>query len=198
MLTDAAIVKAKVKYWLDALTSKFQIIAPVNTGTMIEYVPIERGEEALLEFKTPTIAPKVWFFPKTETVLRYQVKKNSVNVLPAPVDTTERVIFGVKPCDAKALLLLDKQLVTETGVDPFYQARRERTTLVGIGTPEPFDTEFSVSVGSSPFGEEGLDILFIDMGKEYYVKVFTEKGKRLLDANFSPADDHHRKTAVDI
>lgn len=198
MLTDVLIVKAKVKYWLEALLDKAEVIVPKFTGTLIEYAPFRRGEEVMLEFKTPVLSPKIFFFPKSERILKYQKKKSAVNVIPAPVETRARVIFGVKPCDAKALLLLDKQLLRVGAPDPYYQAHRSRTTLVGLGTSQPFETEFSTSVGSSPFGEEGLDMLFYDLGKEFYVKVLTDKGKRLLDDNFTPAEEFHRKTAGEI
>ncbi|MFN4182102.1 MAG: 4Fe-4S dicluster domain-containing protein, partial [bacterium] len=74
----------------------------------------------------------------------------------------------------------------------------QRTTLGGIGAHRPDVLDFSVSAGSGPFDEDGLDMLFYDMDKEFYVKVLTEKGKKLLDDNFSTPEEHHRKLAQEI
>ncbi len=198
MIQDAVILKPKVKYWLDGLLLRYEVIAPADTGRMIEYIPIERGEDALLEFGLPPLPPKQYFFPKTDTLFTMQIRRGAATVQPAPIEAAERVIFGILPFDAKALLIMDKQLLRPNAIDPYYQARRQRTTLVGIGDSNPNTLNFSVSAGSGPFDEEGLDLLFYDMDKEFYVKVITEKGKKLLDDNFSLPEEHHRKLSAEI
>jgi ferredoxin len=194
MIRDAILLKSKLKYWLDGLiTRQIEVIAPVMTEMGVFFQPISSGEYALTDFKNPMIPPKEFFFPRSQLVFEYQKRKTALNVTPSPIDLSERVFFGIRPYDAKALLLMDKQLISNRGTDVYYQKNRERTILVGLADVTPSRLNFSRSVGASPFGEEGLDLLFTDMEKEFYVKVLTPRGDRLIDANFGEALEHHRK-----
>ncbi|MHA2621661.1 MAG: 4Fe-4S dicluster domain-containing protein [bacterium JZ-2024 1] len=195
MLRDVTLVKSKLKYWLDGLlVRRLEVIAPVMTDMGVYFAPITSGEDALSEYKNPMIPPKEFFYPRSQLIFEYQKRKAGLNVTPAPIDLSERVFFGIRPYDAKALLLMDKQLIGGAGTDVYYQKNRERTTLVGLADTTPSRLNFSRGVGCSPFGEEGLDLLFVDMEKEFYVKVLTPKGDRLVDANFTDALEHHRKS----
>jgi hypothetical protein len=44
--------------------------------------------------------------------------------------------------------------------DPFYNARREATTLLAVTCREPRSTCFCTAIGGCPAGQEGVDALF--------------------------------------
>jgi sulfhydrogenase subunit beta (sulfur reductase) len=53
---------------------------------------------------------------------------------------------------------------------------------VGHACNAPCSSCFCTTSGCGPFHEEGLDILLVDVGDDYLVKVITEKGETLLAA----------------
>jgi ferredoxin len=64
--------------------------------------------------------------------------------------------------------------------DPYYSRRREALVLIGHACAEPTNRCFCPSVGGSPTGHEGLDILFTDIDGSYYVEALTDRGAALI------------------
>jgi len=93
---------------------------------------------------------------------------------------SSRVIFAIRPCDAKSFQLLDLNFDTPSYRDPWWMRQRQSTTLVGLGCNQPCSTCFCTSVGSGPFSTDGLDLFLIDTGDEFAIQTLTEKGKELL------------------
>jgi ferredoxin len=92
------------------------------------------------------------------------------------------VVFGVRPCDARALTLTDR--VFDAGIkDPYYQRRRDNTVIVGLTcTTPPSANCFCPTVGGSPHSTEGLDVLMTDLGDRYHVEALTDRGKKIVTA----------------
>jgi len=129
--------------------------------------------------------PKAFFLPQSETLLTYNRKLSQLE-MPA-LQISPRIIFGIRPCDARAVALLDTVFATADNPDPYWQARREQTILIGVGCNQPATTCFCTSVGSSPFDHAGLDALLTDLGEAYFVETFTERGEALF-ANLASAN----------
>lgn len=127
-------------------------------------------------FKIP---PKEIFFPRSEKILEY-VQDEEVRVREVLPPEEKKILFGVRPCDAKAILLLDK-VFDSPYRDPYYLRKRENTIFMGIGCNLPQSTCFCTSLGGSPFSEDGLDLLFTDIGDRFVVKGITGEGQRLLE-----------------
>ena len=89
--------------------------------------------------------------------------------------------FGIRPCDARAFTIVDNVCGWDFP-DPYYQKRREGTTLVGLACAEPCANCFCPSVGGAPASEKGLDALMFDLGDYYYVKTLTDKGEEFAKA----------------
>jgi hypothetical protein len=85
----------------------------------------------------------------------------------------------MRPCDAKALRLVDVNFVNPEFKDPWWARRLESLTLIGLGCKEPCSTCFCTSVNCGPFNEEGLDVLLFDLGESYLARAITEKGEHL-------------------
>ncbi len=76
--------------------------------------------------------------------------------------------------------------------DPYYQARRDRTVLVGLACEAPPSPNcFCLSVGGAPDGEDGLDILMTALDGRYHVKALTPKGAELLESTAAPVRQGH-------
>ncbi len=89
----------------------------------------------------------------------------------------ERVVIGTRPCDMRALSVLDDVFLGEKYTDVYYQQKRQKTTVISLACHEPCSTCFCSSVGGGPFTKEGTDLLLVDLGDSYLVEFVTEKAK---------------------
>jgi ferredoxin len=122
-------------------------------------------------------------FPQQEYFFEFRESDgNGLKITELFPDATPVVVFGVRPCEGKALLLTDKVFGGDYE-DLYYWRRRKATALVGLGCATPPSAHcFCLSVDGSPHSKEGLDILLTDLGEAYYVESLTEKGDQLVKA----------------
>ena len=168
--------------------SKFRLIAPARSDEVVIFKQVEDPEEVYLDYGNSTVPPKMVPFPQTETMFSFVVGSPELQEKNVEDEGTT-VIFGLRPCDARAMAIVDK-LFSWDFDDPYYLKRRELTTLVGMACTEPPSVNcFCTSLGGSPFGTEGLDLLLTDMGDHYLVQALTDKGKKLEETLSSQLED---------
>lgn len=151
--------------------------APAEQGGVTRFAPVAQGAAPDLEYANSTVPPKANFFPQTETLYRFTLGKNAVDV---PVLEGAAVILGLRPCDARAAALVEKLFRWDVD-DPYYVQRRELITVAGLACREPGLNCFCTSVGGGPASTEGLDLLLHDLGGAYLVEPVTDKGRALLE-----------------
>lgn len=195
--------KKDVAGLLDKLKNEYEVYAPVNEGDYAMFKRICAGSEADLSCSNAKMSPKGILFPQSEKLFSYNVVDGGAAKLEDHKDTAKKVVFGIRPCDAKSFVLLDNVFNNDQYRDPYYCDRRENTTLVGLGCNEPASTCFCTSMGGGPFDTKGLDLLLIDIGDAYVVEVITEKGKTLASKlgiagtdDASTAEDRKAKSEV--
>jgi ferredoxin len=174
------IEKSRLTELLDELAQGYDLIAPVRNNDVF-FRHVKSGSEITLDYVNSVLSPKDAFFPQTETLFRFS-KDDSREVKlerGAEVDR-ERVIFGIRPCDARSLRLMD-MVFDGQYKDSYYLNKRERTTLIGLACFEPDETCFCPTFGIDPASGEDVDILFSDIGDRYLVEASTDKGTALLE-----------------
>ncbi len=154
-----------------------KVMAPVRQGDRVRLAVIPEGEAPSLDFDNTLVPPKAVVFPQTETLYRYRLGQMEIET---PQLDEEVVLLGVRPCDARAMNLVERLFRWDVD-DPYYLKRRELTTVVGLACNEPGLNCFCPSVGGGPASTEGLDLLMVDLGESYYLEALTDKGKALLD-----------------
>jgi ferredoxin len=98
-------------------------------------------------------------------------------------DEREKIIFGVRPCDATAISVMDKVFLGGKFADSYYKARREKVAVFTMACDGPADSNcFCPSTGGSPAGTEGSDVMLYDVGDAFFVNGITDKGKKVLEA----------------
>jgi len=132
------------------------------------------GESGLGRVSTKQPA-KGLLFPQCETLLRFKDGKSE-----EPGAPEEQVILGIRPCDAAAVAFQAKFFADQGETDPYFKARLDKTTFVGIACNTPAVTCFCTAVGGSPSGTRGLDLLLTDLGGKYLAEPVTEKGAALV------------------
>jgi ferredoxin len=178
---EKVLSKKAFPQWVKKLES-YTMYLPRKDGDFWNYEVIKNPEIIDLDYLNTVLSPKKIIFPQREVLLEFSTSNEEelkINeVLP---EEAQSVIFGVRPCDAKALTLTDKVFGGDFK-DPYYWKRRNSTALVGLAcnTP-PSPNCFCLSVDGSPHSKEGLDILMTDLGDKYHAESFTKKGDDLLN-----------------
>lgn len=168
--------KNRLNEWLVAL-SKYELFGPVQNGDIVTFTALEKVEDVALEEKTD-MSPKKVIFPQTETLFKYRIGKKADISVDQP-GTGKKVIFGVRPCDARGFAVLDDVFKWDY-VDPYYLAARERTILVGMACNSPGINCFCTSLDGGPAKGDNLDILMVELEDGYHVEAITEKGRELI------------------
>lgn len=192
------ISKNELASFLDALLNEYQVYAPVKQGNYSVFRSLKSSSEANLSFVNAKLPSKDIIFPQSEKMISYQVTEQGAEVQ-EHLDKSKKVVFGIRPCDARSLLMLDKVFHNDQYRDPYYCDRRDNTILIGVGCNDPVSTCFCSSMGIGPFSTAGSDVFLVDIGDDYIVEAITDRGKALMAAaKLKPAsrDDEEKAARV--
>ena len=172
-----------------------QVFAPVRKGDSVVLEEILSVGDIHLSKGNTKKSIKEIFFPQRETLFAYRGQETREPSFP----DREKVILGVRPCDARSLSLLDPVFDGDDFKDPYYCSKRGNATVIAIGCNHPMGTCFCTATGGDPFSLEGSDVLLIDMGEAYFVRPVTQRGEAFLEgkAGFEEAEQDQRKQRRD-
>lgn len=182
------LVKIDKKQWaegLDALRKSFRLLGPVKEDTYYSFKELKKGEQPDFSYLNTRLSPKSILFPQSEAIVEYSLdsRDGDHHIMKAiETDDTPRAVLGIRPCDAKAVTLVNLNFDTPEYKDPYWVKTLAATTFIGLACDTPKSTCFCTSVGCGPYHEEGLDLLLADEGEAYLVKILTEKGENFLSA----------------
>ena len=156
---NAVIDKSAVSRFLDELMGTDLVFAPALQDEILCMAPAESAEEILSGVETlvrlvnTRQAPKELFFPRSEVLFSYRDGK----VIPVELPKERRVVFAIRPCDARSAVLLDHVFdaapasagqASSSGAsvqDPYYMNRRRNTVLMGLACNQGGRYEVSAS-----------------------------------------------------
>ena len=187
------ISKPKIEQWLGILGHGRTLVAPVRStigerpgsaaslpeGKRTCYARVNNIDEISWDFQRTAMSAREFVFPKSECLFTIETDASGRKTIHETVDNEERVIFGIRPCDARAIRVLDAVMLEHDPADETYRQHRERTCLIGLACPQMWDDCFCTSVGGSPNSSEDVDILLTEVEEGYAVEVITEKGREL-------------------
>jgi ferredoxin len=167
----------ELKSLLESLTSEgYEVYVPAEDK--LEFAKFDPGIQIHADGITRKSIKSI-LFPQTEVLLRWRGSEGEA--VEVPPDGTRRLIFGVRPCDSRALSVLDKVFMGDV-VDPYYAARRRNTVIFSMACTRPADEYcFCLMVAGMPFSDENSDAIFIDMGDHFLADPVTERGMKLLE-----------------
>ena len=170
---------------LERLDDSFRIFGPVKQDEFYNFKKLDKGEPPDLNLSNTRLSPKSLIYPQSETMFEYTLdeKQDDHHILKEiDKDYSPRAIIGIRPCDVKAFQLVRLNFDTPEHKDPYWIKSYEATTLVGYACNTPCSTCFCTTAGCGPFHEDGLDLMMVDAGDHYLVKVITKKGENVLTA----------------
>ncbi|MFC1932793.1 4Fe-4S dicluster domain-containing protein, partial [Chloroflexota bacterium] len=130
-------------------------------------------------YRNTVVPPKASFFPPMEEMFSFQKSGEGHQIQPPVSDEHKQLIFGIRPCDAKALAMLDMTF-EDAYEDPYYLSRRRNTVLVGLGCTRPYNSCFCTSLGSGPTDQTNVDLMLTDTGDEFLIEEISDRGKELI------------------
>jgi sulfhydrogenase subunit beta (sulfur reductase) len=192
-MTVITITKTELKQGLTALAKGYKLFGPVTEKSYSIFKELENGQEPDFSFQNTRVSPKAIIFPQSEDMFTYtldKTKEDANQAKVAPKDYSPRVVFGIRPCDAKAISLVRMNFDTSDYKDPYWLGLFNTTTFVGLACDSPCQSCFCTTAGCGPYHEEGLDVLMVSEGDQYLAKPITDKGRELLaTAGWSKSTD---------
>jgi sulfhydrogenase subunit beta (sulfur reductase) len=176
-MTEKLLPHTSLDRFLARLLERGVVFAPVRE---------EAGDVALgkwtkkkavtLEYKNFRQSPKAFFLPQVQTLLYHKDGKWEEPILP----DQPSFLFGVRPCDARALPALDKVFLDGEQNDPYYARLREKTTVIALACTRTMPSCFCTSVGGGPGDGAGADLLAVNLETDLLFRPQTGRGEDLL------------------
>ncbi|MDP2938725.1 MAG: 4Fe-4S dicluster domain-containing protein [Candidatus Omnitrophota bacterium] len=198
------VTKEELYKLLNYLLQDFEVIGPkelANRG--IFYETIKNPQDLYLGEGFTTEPVKKFFLNPSEWLFKcqYNVSKNSLEEI--TLTKTKWIIFGVRPCEARGLELLDKVYNSEYK-DESYVNNRNRTVIIGLSCAKPGRACFCTSMGGSNVESRGMDaILFATEGSpersrgdkdgKFILEIITDKGKEILGSIGNEPSEEEKK-----
>jgi sulfhydrogenase subunit beta (sulfur reductase) len=167
MMSSYVIKKGNLSAYLKHLNDKFELWTPLTEDGITQFQPYNNIDDIDCKRRTRS-SLKSFFLPQRELMFQYSIGQDEA-LLEQTLPEGQTVIFGVKPCDARAMQLNARLLLhdeTNPNQDTYFQARLENTILIGFGCDQPGAACFCHAVGGDPFGRDGLDALITDLGEQ--------------------------------
>jgi len=147
------VIKIDKKDWIDGLEksrSAYRLIAPFKEKNkqFAEFRELEKGQHPDLTTLNTVISPKSIAFPQSEAMFEYTTDENSenCNLFKRPEKNySPCAVIGIRPYDAAAFLLVQKNFDTPDYKDPYWCDAYEACTFVGLAINSPDSTDFSMS-----------------------------------------------------
>lgn len=185
-MNEYYLTKTGLAAFLDQLIRDYEVLAPVMENGLLNFQQVRQGKAVTLNISNTVKPPKEFFFPQTECLFCASCEDQQHGLIEPPAESlSPRVLFGVRPCDARSFYLLDQVFLGNVTPDPYYAERRARTLVVAIGCDQPGQACFCSSVGGNPFDDTGSDLMLIEADSGYLVKGTSLQGEEFL-AHYRP------------
>jgi sulfhydrogenase subunit beta (sulfur reductase) len=165
---------------LEQWQKEFTVFVPSRESGVAEMV-VWDGEDAgfLDRYRNTVIPPKANFLLNMEKLFGFHKDGGSYKLETPAAGDKKQLIFGIRPCDARAIAIID-MVFKDAYEDKYYLSRRQNSLLVGLGCIKPYDTCFCTSLGFGPATSADVDIMITDIGDSLIIEEITDKGKELV------------------
>jgi sulfhydrogenase subunit beta (sulfur reductase) len=158
----------------------FTVFVPSKESGTAEMAVWDGKDTTFLDwYRNTVVPPKANFLQNMEKLFGFRREGGSFKLETPATKIKKQLIFGIRPCDARAIAIID-MVFKDAYEDKYYLGRRRNSLLVGMGCLKPYDSCFCTSLGLSPAEAADVDIMLTDIGGEYLIEEITDKGKELM------------------
>lgn len=201
-MSEFLVPRKAVLDWIAGLTNKGKVYFPQRMETTsFEFAPIRANSEIGFEsyrsviprkeFRASTnpVPPGKKLTPAQETLFRFRTnEKGGLELIPVLSDEFQ-ILAGVRPCDLRAIDLIDR--VNSEGIgDPYYLTRRVHTAIIAHDCLQPCDDSCFCDAAGALRTREGADVFLTPLEADILVECLTQRGRELVSgAQFMPCPD---------
>ncbi|MCF6765672.1 4Fe-4S dicluster domain-containing protein [Thiotrichales bacterium 19S3-7] len=129
----------------------------------------------------PVQSIKPLLFEEREVL--WNVKRNDQGKLSfeKSAHVAKYAIFGVRPCDLRAIEIQDKVFIDNTYHDLRYQKRRQQLFIIAANCTSCHHNCFCVSLGDKPQADRGFDMAMTEVEGGFVVEVGSQTGESVVD-----------------
>jgi ferredoxin len=160
-----------------------KVYVPHKEGDFHVFRDLKEGAKPDFKYQNTRLSAKGLVYPQSMRMFECKMDpaaEDAYILKEAEKDYGPRAVVGIRPCDAAAFPLIGRNFDNPEYRDPWWVRWYEATTFVGVGCTKPYSTCFCTSVGGSPFGEKGLDVLLYEVEGGYVARCLSEKGEKFL------------------
>jgi hypothetical protein len=178
-MTDKRIPQTDVDRFLARLREQATVYAPMkdDAGDVV-LGALASGDLVALDYRNFRLSPKAFLLPQNLTLLCFSDGKAEETATPEG----QVVLFGVRPCDARAILVLDQVFLEGGQRDPYYAHLRSAATVISLACERPSQSCFCTSVGGGPGDGAGADVLAVPLDADLLLMPQTPRGEALLSS----------------
>lgn len=156
-----------------------RVLGPKKVGGRVEITPLQSFAELEKDGQS-IVSAKGTVFPKVERLMQFKYQGKAIALDDVAPNAAPTVLFGVRPCEARAFAALDVVFNWDYK-DKFFNTRLANTTVVAVACTQADASCFCTSVGSKPDDAKGSDILLSKLKSGgYLAEVSTDKGQALV------------------
>jgi ferredoxin len=166
----------------------FTVFVPSRESGAAEMAVWDSKDTSFLDwYRNTVIPPKANFLRNVEKLFGWSKEGGAYKLETPAADIKKQIIFGIRPCDARAIAIID-MVFKDAYEDKYYLSRRANTLLIGMGCVKPYDSCFCTGLGLGPAEAADVDIMLTDIGGEYLIEEITDKGKELMSKTTGTVD----------
>lgn len=179
--------KKNLFQWVDSFSRQYALIGPVKEGEQIVFQPLKSAEQLQMDYSSTMLAPRKFIYPSRQLLFRFTPQGDDQLITEEIIPQKQQILLAVHPCDAHAIMVLDRVLMGEL-TDSYYMKQRQNTFLIVLNCQQANKNCFCDSMGTGPFlhpwmGQDpakGCDLELTDLGDRYLAEFFNEKLAKLF------------------
>lgn len=173
----AVIKKEDLNKWLKHLQRRAKLYAPKKKEGHFIFRPVKDINEVCLQYIPTILAPKKYYFPQKEKLLKFQIKP--FKTAKAIKVFEDFILFAVHTCDIAGIQCMDV-IFRDGPEDPNYLNRKDKMIIIGIECLQYCDKYASCASMGNHIPRGGYDLMMVDIGDKFILHINSEKGERLV------------------
>ena len=143
-----------------------------------------RTDQAYFGYNAGPHSWKKFLHPPVQHLWTCTQDGGGFHLVPEVPAAVKRAFIGVRPCELRAIAVMDKVLAGGTYVDPAYKTNRENLLIIAVNCAQAAGTCFCASVKAGPQAVSGYDLALTEMLEaqrhDFLLEVGTAQGSELV------------------
>lgn len=173
-----SITEESLKVFLRELSLKHVLIAPFERDGYFEFDVLKNPDVINLNYTNTRLSPKRFFLPQRQLVFKHYPRKGFTE---ESKEYSSFVLFGIRPCDASALSVLDNILLKPPYKDASYENRRKNAIVISLSCTKPMAECFCNVFETGPIRGMGEDLTFTPTRRGFIVEAKTPRGVSVIE-----------------